>query len=117
MMRRFLCVTLALLWTGSVVAACLPAHAMTDDEMACCKNMAGDCEKASEHSCCKQPADGAAMMAAKMPQNAGIDAAVATVAVADAGDFLAVQDGGAIRQIVRRAVHTFPPGCKSILRI
>jgi hypothetical protein len=117
MMRRIICVTLALLWTGSVVAACLPAHAMTDEEMACCKSMAGDCEKASEHSCCKQPADGAAMMAAQMPQNAGIDAALAAVAVVDAGPFLAVQYSGTMRQIVHRSIETFPPGCKSILRI
>src|SRR2546430_12746950 len=45
---------LLVVWTAIPALACLPTQGMTQAEMACCKKMAGDCQKgAGQHPCCK----------------------------------------------------------------
>jgi hypothetical protein len=42
-----------LLWVSVAVLACLPNAAMTAEEMACCKKMAGNCDMGGgNHKCC-----------------------------------------------------------------
>lgn len=52
---RSMCVfALVFVWTAIPALACLPNGTMTQEEMACCKKMAGDCHMAAEHHpCCK----------------------------------------------------------------
>ena len=54
-LRIFVVSGLVLLWSVAPVMACLsPGQALTPDEMACCKKMAGACAGAPEsHPCCK----------------------------------------------------------------
>ena len=45
---------LLVVWTAIPALACLPSRGMTEEEMACCKKMVGDCQKgAGHHPCCK----------------------------------------------------------------
>jgi hypothetical protein len=45
---------LLVVWSAIPALACLPSQGMTQEEMACCKKMAGDCQKgAGQHPCCK----------------------------------------------------------------
>lgn len=44
---------LLFLWMAIPALACLPNRSMTQDEMACCKKMVGDCQMAvGQHPCC-----------------------------------------------------------------
>ena len=52
--RSLVVFALLVVWTAIPALACLPSQGMTQAEMACCKKMAGDCQKgAGQHPCCK----------------------------------------------------------------
>jgi hypothetical protein len=52
--RSLIVFALLVLWTAIPALSCLPTQGMTQEEMACCKKMAGDCQKSADHHpCCK----------------------------------------------------------------
>ncbi len=52
--RSLIVFALLVVWMAIPALACLPTQGMTQDEMACCKKMMGDCHKgAGHHPCCK----------------------------------------------------------------
>ena len=52
--RSLVVFALLVVWTAIPALACLPTQGMTQAEMACCKKMAGDCQKgAGQHPCCE----------------------------------------------------------------
>jgi|ERR1700678_1952834 hypothetical protein len=52
--RPIVVLSLLALWMAVPALACLPTQQMTQLEMACCKEMAGDCQMGSApHPCCK----------------------------------------------------------------
>jgi len=56
--RSLVVFALLVVWTAIPALACLPSQGMTQAEMACCKKMAGDCQKgAGQHPCCKTSAN------------------------------------------------------------
>lgn len=56
--RAVLSFVLILVWTATPALACLPTSTMTQVEMECCKNMAGDCHMGSRnHPCCEKNAN------------------------------------------------------------
>ena len=52
--RSLIVFALLVVWMAISAFACLPTQGMTQEEMACCKKMMGDCHKgAGRHPCCK----------------------------------------------------------------
>jgi hypothetical protein len=52
--RFIIALSLLAVWLAIPALACLPTSQMTQEEMACCKKMAGDCSMGtSQHPCCK----------------------------------------------------------------
>lgn len=52
--RTIVVFALLVVWMAIPALACLPNLSMTQDEMACCKKMAGDCQMGiGQHPCCK----------------------------------------------------------------
>lgn len=52
--RSLIVFALLVVWMAIPALACLPTQGMTQEEMACCKKMMGDCHKgAGHHPCCK----------------------------------------------------------------
>jgi hypothetical protein len=62
--RSMFVFVLVLAWTAIPALACLPSASMTQAEMACCKQMAGDCHMgAGQHPCCTTKVDRATPVA------------------------------------------------------
>ena len=65
-LRNFCAVAVLCLWTSSPLLSCVLSFAqMNTEEMACCKQMAGDCGAMnnSSHSCCKKVAQAGDVLA------------------------------------------------------
>jgi hypothetical protein len=67
--RSLIVFALLVVWMAIPALACLPTQGMTQEEMACCKKMMGDCHKGgSHHPCCKTTVN-RAPTAAKVERN------------------------------------------------
>jgi len=72
--RRVTAVVVTLLCLAATLLACLPQSAMSEDEMACCKRMAGNCEMGGgHHKCCETTVNRAGVAPAVAPSSTSHD--------------------------------------------
>lgn len=114
--RSIIVLSLVALWLATPALACLPNAHMTDAEMACCKNMAGNCHMGTgQHPCCNTVSDAPASIASIQPISQ-VRPNVVVVAATLVADVPVVSQTES-QQISLGLPPLAPPGQNSTLRI
>jgi hypothetical protein len=114
--RSALAMVAAVLWVSAPVLACLPNEAMTAEEMACCQQMAGNCDMGGgEHKCCDTSVNHAAPSTA-LPQSAAAHgfAMIGVVNRAPIEELTVLVPEGFYETSVLPSAS--PPGCRFLLK-
>lgn len=99
------------------VLACVPTSAMTDDEMGCCKKMAGNCDMgAGNHSCCKNTMNRAPSVTA-IANNPQLDLPLVATTAANVYDYFSPKHDEEAFLLTAGPLGIPPLGLKPILRI